>query len=395
MSLRYEQAEEMAAMGQWQEAASALTPAATDAPVNDDAAALRYEAAEKLLQEGKWEEAADIMESLGNYADSAERASLIRYQAAEQIFASGDWQRAVGIMESLGDYGNSAARALSMKYQTAMSLALKGEHLAAAEIYDGLGNYADSVSLARQARYDGACALRAAADFDGAIALFTLLGDYQDSAAQIPATEYARAQHAADQGDYLSAAQLFGALGAYSDASRQVEAMYDKYYGPLLNPVNQAYNEGRYTDAIAMLETLDLTRVPERYRDMVNVYRESCWREAEALLAAGKPYEALVYYQRIPGYKSVDSRLSRSWYLILGEWTDLQGNLYVFREDGTCSLNGEELSFTVDGDAMYTGDDPDLMAETHRLTGVNRQHAWLYDKRTGTEITIYLTRVEK
>jgi len=47
------------------------------------------------------------------------------------------------------------------------------------------------------------------------------------------------------------------------------------------------------------------------------------------------------------------------------------------------------------GDVMYTGETATLLAETHRLTGVNRQHAWLYDRRSGTEITIYLTRVEE
>ena len=33
------------------------------------------------------------------------------------------------------------------------------------------------------------------------------------------------------------------------------------------------------------------------------------------------------------------------------------------------------------------------MTATHRITGVNRTHAWLYDQRGEKEVTIYLTRV--
>ena len=144
-----------------------------------------------------------------------------------------------------------------------------------------------------------------------------------------------------------------------------------------------------------MLEGIDLTQAPERYAYLKGVEKESCYRLGDQLYEAGQPYEALKWYRRIPGYKSVDTRLQRGCYLILGSWTDLQNNLYEFREDGTCSLNGEELAFSVMGDVMYTGETATLLAETHRLTGVNRQHAWLYDRRSGTEITIYLTRVEE
>ena len=326
--------------------------------------------------------------------ESVERANSIRYQEAERLYAAGSWQEAAEVMEALGDYGNGAVRASQMRYLTAASLALKGEYTQAAEIYDVLGDYADSVSLAKKARYDGACAMRASGDFDGAVSLFTFLGDYRDSAAQITATEYARAKAVADTGDLLGAARLFAALGDYSDAPQHVEAMYDLYYGPVRNPANQAYNEGRYADAVMMLEQLDLTQLPARYSEMLKVYKESCYRQGDALLNAGKPYEALMYYRRIPGYRMVDSRLKKSCYLILGRWTDLQGNLYEFFDDGTCSMNGEMLHFVVDGDRMYTGESAELMAETHRLTGVNQQHAWLYDKRSEKEITIYLTRCD-
>ena len=230
--------------------------------------------------------------------------------------------------------------------------------------------------------------------FDEAIAQFTRRGDYQDSAAQIRKTEYARAVHVSETGDPLAAAKLFLALGDYADAPAQAQAMYDRYYGPVMNPANTAYNEGRYEDVIRMLEGFDLTALPERYSDFRGMYRESCYRLGDELYEAGKPFEALVWYRRIPGYKQVDSRLQRPCYLILGKWTDLGGNVYHFRDDGSASMNGEEVFFAVESDRMYTGATASALAHTHRLTGVTRQHAWLYDRRSGTEVTIYLTRVE-
>jgi len=232
------------------------------------------------------------------------------------------------------------------------------------------------------------------AQFNEAKAVFVSLGSYKDSADRVRGTEYARAVYTAEQGDPLAAARLFRALGSYRDAAAQAEAMYDRYYGAIMNPLNLAYNEGRYEEAIGMIDTLDMTDVPEKYAYMKSLYKESCYLLGNRLFDAGKPYEALQWYQRIPGYKSVDSKLQKGCYLILGSWTDLQGNVYEFYDDGVCRLNGELLSFTIDGDRMYTGETADLLAETHRLTGVNRQHAWLYDLRSGTEITIYLTRAD-
>ena len=47
---------------------------------------------------------------------------------------------------------------------------------------------------------------------------------------------------------------------------------------------------------------------------------------AAALYDAGKPYEALPYYQRIPEYKDVAARkLTRRAYLILGVWESADG----------------------------------------------------------------------
>ena len=44
---------------------------------------------------------------------------------------------------------------------------------------------------------------------------------------------------------------------------------------------------------------------------------------------------------------------------------------------------------------MHTGETADGLSATHRLNGVNRYNAYLYDKRGDKEVTIYLTRVKE
>jgi len=263
----------------------------------------------------------------------------------------------------------------------------------AAEVYEALGDYGDSAMLALKARYSGAEALVAQHRYDEAEAAFAALGSYSDSADRIMKTRYAKAEYTAESGDPLGAARLFAALSDYADAPARQQAMYDVYYGEAMNPAILAFNESRFEDAIAIVDSLDLSELPDRYGDLLVVYKQSCYLLGNQLYDAGKPYEALKWYRLIPGYRGVDNKLQKGCYLILGSWTDLQGNVYTFRDDGSCLMNGLELFFTVDGENMYTGDDPDVLAMTHRLTGVNRQHAWLYEQAGDKEITIYLTRM--
>ena len=79
--------------------------------------------------------------------------------------------------------------------------------------------------------------------------------------------------------------------------------------------------------------------------------------------------------------------------MILGMWEDQSGRRYIFDGSGTCSLAGENLYFTIDGTDMSTGKDIAAMTQTHTLGGVTKNNAWLHDMRSGTKVSIYLTRV--
>ena len=100
------------------------------------------------------------------------------------------------------------------------------------------------------------------------------------------------------------------------------------------------------------------------------MYEEACYNYAEELYAAGKVYEALPYYRRIPDYRDVTTKkLQRRAYLILGSWASADGQFTAeFRDDGTCTLFGDELYFAVDGYGLKTGQTPDALTLTHKLT---------------------------
>ena len=113
-------------------------------------------------------------------------------------------------------------------------------------------------------------------------------------------------------------------------------------------------------------------------------------------ISEGNPYEAYVYFKQLPtDYRALSETLQRVCYLILGTWEDNQGRRYIFREEGICNLNGETLYFTMEDATIYTGETAALMAPTHRVTGVNRTTAWLFDQRGEKEITIHLTKVKE
>ena len=141
---------------------------------------------------------------------------------------------------------------------------------------------------------------------------------------------------------------------------------------------------------------LDVTELPKKYQYLTGLYQEACYQEGNRLFKEGKPYEAYVYYKQLPkDYRAMSEKLQRPCYLILGTWEDKSGNRYIFREEGICNLNGETLYFTMSDTTVYTGETAELMAPTHRVNGVNRTSAWLYDQRGETEVTIHLTRVKE
>ena len=138
-----------------------------------------------------------------------------------------------------------------------------------------------------------------------------------------------------------------------------------------------------------------MDELPDKYADLKDIYQQACYSEAERLYAGGKPYEAMRYYQAVPGYRDADSRLEEGCYKILGAWQTGDGKMFVFRPDGTCTMDGEELYFEVNAYWLNTGETPAGMLATHSISSITDREAVLFDMRDGKARQLRMTRVEE
>ncbi len=391
--LRYDAGLAYAEAEDWENAALAFSAMSGETDSAEQVNLLRYQAAEELLAAGNKEGAAVAFLAISGYGDAKDRANAIRYEQAEALAVT-DWEAAARAFEALGDYQDAQDRAKALYYNQAAKLAASGDWRGATEMYASLGDYSDAAAKVMTVRYDAAAAYAAAGQWEDAIALYTELGNYADCPQRVNMTRYSQAESIAAAGDYLAAEAVFRALGTYSDSAARADQMLENYYAGPATAIASAHEKENWAEVIQVMGWLDTTRLPQKYQYLFDLYHNACYKEGNRLYKEQKPYDALRYYKELPdGYGDLNSRMQQPCYLILGTWEDLQGNRYIFREEGVCSLNGENVFFVVDGTSMYTGKQQDMLAVTHRLTGVNRSHAWLYDQRGEKEITIYLTRV--
>ncbi|MEA4999878.1 MAG: hypothetical protein VB087_10870 [Candidatus Limiplasma sp.] len=367
----------------------------------------RYRQAGKLVTAGSTEEAATLYALLGDYQDAPTRLRDLRYTMAEAAYAAGDYAAAAPLYQALGRYKDSQDKFRQTQYSVATAANAAGEYRAAIEGFALLGNYKDSAAQLEAATYQLALNLKASGDVEEAIALLNSLPDNAQAKAQlseITMSEAMKAQAAGDldkaselylalgdfgaarenyhaiqyelamrrmtAGDYRAAAPLFAALGDYRDAAAQAAACMQEAYDRYAVPARAAYETKDWQTVVDTLADFDTANLPEAYADLVGMYEEACYQYAETLYDAGKPYEALPYYQRIPDYKDVAARkLTRRAYLILGVWESADGQrTAAFRQDGLCTLFGETLYFRVDGYGLWTGAQADALTLTHKLT---------------------------
>ena len=399
----------------------------------EDVATLRLEAiyrpAASAYKKADYEAAIEGFSQLGDYRDSAEQLQKARSRLAEEKRVAGDYEGALALYALLGDDEDTQDQIRLTRYQQGVQAIRDGDYAGAMALFTALGSYKDSEDKLKEATYDQAAALLAAGDYAGARPLFASLGKYSDAQQQVPACDYGLAASMAAAGQTEEAAELYLSLGNYQDAKAQgqalyyalgaaaqaegrdrdaaayyglipgyedadsrVEAIYDAAYASARDRAQQAVDGGDYALAAAILLQVDMTDLPEKYAGLPDMLKEACYQEASRLYAAGKPYDALPFYRMIPGYRNVDSILSRSCYLILGQWLGKEGQTYTFLPDGTCSLNGERLYYAVSAYAMQTGTAPDALALTHKVSSIAENTLTLRDIRDGQNIVINLTR---
>ena len=219
------------------------------------------------------------------------------------------------------------------------------------------------------------------------------MGKYEDAADRAAALYYTLGAQANENGQTIAAARYFAKAGDYQDAKTLASAGFDAYYMDAAASVQDAMDNGEYALAVTLLSHMELTELPERYAYLAQTWLDANYQEASRLFSAGQPYAARPYYEAIPGYKDADSRLQHTCYLILGEWQAADGRYFVFRDDGTCEMNGEELCFLAEKWSLNTGVSADKLSQTHSISSVSATDMTLRDTRNGRNLTIRLTRM--
>lgn len=351
---------------------------------------LRYDLAEAAYADGRYDQALERYVLLGTYKNSVVRAKQCRYAMAENAVASGDYAAAIDLYTELGNYKNSRI----LLEDTMCSLALQkqeaGDLEAAEELLASLTSARAKNALA-EIRRTRAGAMMEAGDFEGAAQQYAAIAGAEN---EYKGAVYAQANALQETGDSLAAGELFASLGKYEDAQDRSAACYANVFGDAAETARSAFAAEDYAAVVAALEPLDMTALKKAYPDLPDMYTEASYLCAEGLYAAGKPYEALPYYQRAGDYQKSDSdKLERRVYLILGEWKSASGVRAEFRADSTCTIGNEELYFRVNNFSVYTGTTPDAMTLTHKLTSITQKGMTLRDIRDGRDDVYKYTRV--
>lgn len=392
---RYRLAAKYVADGKKQEALDLFITLGDYEDAVEQARKIRYELAETAFNAAEYDTAVPLYQALGKYQDSADKLKQSLYAIAAAALETRDYQKAVEGFSSLGDYKDSKKQLEAATYQLALSLKTSGDMDAAINLLKTLADNTDAKNQLSEITMSEATKAQAAGDLEKASELYAALGDYGTAKENYHAVQYQLAMQKKQAKDYRTAASLFTALGDYQDAATQAEECNYEAYDKFAVPARAAYETGNWKTVIDTLEGFDATNLPTAYRDLSNMYEEACYNYAEELYNAGKVYEALPYYQKIPDYRDVTTKkLQRRSYLILGEWKNADGSRTAeFRSDGTCTLFGDELYFAVDGYGLKTGQTADALTLTHKLTTLTKDSLSLRVLADGSNIVYPLTRV--
>ncbi|MDD3214366.1 MAG: hypothetical protein PHY64_11865, partial [Eubacteriales bacterium] len=335
---------------------------------------LHYDMAEAALTAEDYSTAAQLYGELGKYKDSTDKWKQSVYALAAKELADKQYRKAIEDFTSLGKYEDSETQAESATLSLALELKTSGEMDEALALLKSLPDNASVKDQISEITLGEAMKAQTAGDLEKASELYLALGDYENAKDSYNACQYQLATQKMEAGDYRAAYPMFAALGDYEDAATQSEACEYQAYGVFATPARAAYETKNWKAVVDTLENFDDSNLPAAYKDLEGMYEEACYNYAEELYDEGKVYEALPYYQRIPDYADVtDKKLQRRCYLILGEWESDDGQRSaVFRADGTCSLFGEVLYFSVDGYALKTGPTADELTLTHKLTTLTK-----------------------
>lgn len=246
-------------------------------------------------------------------------------------------------------YKDSAKKAAGCAYHLGIAAMEQGDYAAAAELLTQAGSYEDAAAQRQRCQYLQAQAAEQAGDIESAIALYESLDRYEDAASRAAALYAAMGEKAEAQGQVLTAAGYYVKAGSHPGAAEKAAALYDSYYGEVSAAATAAMDSGDYALAVTLLANTDLESARGTPYDRLNeMWRRANYSEGTRLLP-DDPYGALPYLTAAAGYQDTDSLLNRNCFRLPGTWQTADGRVFEFRTDYTCTIDGVDMAFFVDG----------------------------------------------
>ena len=346
-----------------------------------------YAYARQLEESGQLEDAAFEYASLGDYEDASERAQGLEYSLALSEMETAP-DAALARFEGLGSYLDAAAKAVECRYRLAQRAMDAGEYESAIAQFEALGDYEDAAEQVRRCRYALAGQRMDAGDYEEAASLYEACGAYLDAEDGVFRARYASADALYQQGEYAQAARAFDALGSYEDAKQRVTQCEDTWLGDAYNSARMDMELGDYASVISTLEPYWQQDLPERYADIKQMYEQACLNRAQELTALGRPLDALPVLERIPENTTAKNRMDAYVYQIIGSWKDTRGRAYIFRRDGSCSINGVEGYFGGSGYEITIGSEPYPTEGGYSIISVRNNTLTLRDLSNGNTVRL-------
>ena len=346
-----------------------------------------YAYAGDLEAAGMYDEAAIQYGLLGDYSDAAEHANALIYRIALEEMDTA-CESALSRFELLGDYSDAMEKADECRYALAQEHYAREEYEAAFTLFEDLGGYSDAKSQARRSRYALAGQLFDAKAYDEAAMQYEACGAYLQAEERAMRARYEAAAMLESEKSHQEAAAAFAALGSYEDAKARVTANED---GWLLKIYNNAWLDmdiGDYDSVIEALDSVHDADLPERYEEIADMYLSACLSRSEELLAQGRPLDARPVLERIADNKTAKKRLDAYVFKIIGRWKDTRGREFVFRRDGTCTIDGTDMYYGGAGYEIFLGDAPYPRQRAYLVVSLRKGVFTLHDEETDKDFRL-------
>ena len=348
---------------------------------------LLYAQASERLEQKDYPAAIESLEMLGTYEDSDQELKATRLTYGQILIDQNLYEDAIEVLSALGDDPDAQESLSRARYLLAIDLKTQGNYAEAMPILEALGDYSDAKTQYSECIYLLAMEQAEEGSLTAAADQLARIPDYQDAKRKMQQFAYQAAQEAQEAGNLADAIALYTQAGKYQDAQKLAQSLADTYYSNASRTAKEAMAKKEYKTAIDTLGALELESVPEKYKDLPELYREACYQYAESLYNAKLPFDALVYYKLIPDYKDVSTRkLTRIIYRIMGTWTGSNKNTQmVFREDGTCRIEDQEYAYVVGVGGAYAlsiGSDPKDLTYTYNILSLNDRELNLRNVKT-------------